>query len=93
MQEALVPIRTDRYGKSAYGSSYVPHLMIAAGKTGKDTCQGDSGGPLFKKAHGTYYQIGVTSFGAGCGARGYPGVYTEVNASPVRRFIVGAARK
>ena len=92
MQEARVPIRPDKYGRSVYKSSYIPRLMIAAGKKGKDTCQGDSGGPLFKKAGGKYYQIGVTSFGAGCGAPGHPGVYTEVNASPNRSFIMKASR-
>ncbi|CAN5913582.1 hypothetical protein BH23ACT11_BH23ACT11_21790 [soil metagenome] len=93
MQEAKVPIRTDRYGRSVYGSSYVPRLMIAAGRTGKDTCQGDSGGPLFKKRAGKFYQIGITSFGAGCGAKGYPGVYTESNAIPNRSFIMRASRQ
>lgn len=93
MQKARVPIRKDRYARSAYGKSYVPRLMIAAGKKGKDTCQGDSGGPMFKKRGGKYLQIGITSFGAGCAARGYPGVYTEVNAKPIRSFIMKASRR
>lgn len=92
MRKAQVPIRTDRYARSVYKPSYVPRLMIAAGSKGRDTCQGDSGGPMFKKAHGRYYQIGITSFGAGCGAPGYPGVYTETNASPNRSFIMKASR-
>lgn len=93
MQEAQVPVRTDKFARSVYGVSYAPRLMVAAGKTGKDTCQGDSGGPMFKKASGAYYQIGVTSFGAGCGAPGYPGVYTEVNSPTIRNFIVRASLK
>ena len=32
-----------------------------------------------------------SSCGKGCAARGYPGVYTEVNAPAVRHFIVQAA--
>ena len=93
MRETRLPIDSDRAGRRAYGSSFFPSLMVAAGRTGKDTCQGDSGGPLFAPVAGRYTQIGLTSFGAGCGARGYPGVYTEINASGVRSFIVSAARR
>lgn len=64
MREAQVPLVSDTKAKSVYGSSYLPGLMAAAGKTGKDACQGDSGGPMFAKADGRYRQIGITSFGA-----------------------------
>ncbi len=67
--------------------------MVAAGETGKDTCQGDSVGPMFELVSGQYWQTGITSFGAGCGAAGYPGVYAEVNASSIRNFITNAASK
>ena len=93
MREAQLPIVSDRTAKSAYGTDFFPKLMVAAGRTGKDTCQGDSGGPLFAPVSGRYTQIGLTSFGAGCGASGYPGVYTEINAAGVRSFIVAAARR
>jgi secreted trypsin-like serine protease len=65
--------------------------MVAAGREGKDTCSGDSGGPMFARQADKRYQIGITSFGRGCGASGYPGVYTEVNARAVKPFIVNAA--
>lgn len=42
-----------------------------------DACEGDSGGPLQIFRDGKYRLVGVTSFGAGCGA-GKPGVYTRV---------------
>jgi secreted trypsin-like serine protease len=93
MREAQVPLVSDSQGQSVYGSSYFPSLMVAAGETGKDTCQGDSGGPMFSKVSDRYTQIGVTSFGTGCGASGYPGVYAEVNASAIRNFITNAAIK
>jgi secreted trypsin-like serine protease len=91
MREAQVPLVSDNQAASVYGSNYVKSLMVAAGKEGKDTCQGDSGGPMFTKVNSSYRQIGITSFGIGCGADGFPGVYTEVNASPIRSFITGAA--
>lgn len=93
MREARVPIKPDTYARSVYGRSYIPRLMVAAGETGKDSCQGDSGGPMFSKVNGVYRQIGITSFGAGCGAAGYPGVYAEVNSAPIRGFIVNRANR
>lgn len=43
-------------------------------------CQkGDSGGPMIIYEENTAYQIGVTSFGDGCGKHGIPGVYAEVS--------------
>jgi hypothetical protein len=48
--------------------------MLCAGATNLDTCQGDSGGPLsFKAAGGGHIQVGITSWGHGCGATGFPG--------------------
>jgi secreted trypsin-like serine protease len=67
--------------------------MVCAGKTAEDTCQGDSGGPLFVTRSGVRRQIGITSFGNGCGAPGFPGVYTEVNASSIYNFIKRAAAR
>jgi secreted trypsin-like serine protease len=90
MREAQVPVVSDAIANQIY-KTFVPKLMIAAGKTGKDACQGDSGGPMFERVNtavgAVYYQVGVTSFGIGCGAPGYPGVYAEVNNPGIRKFI------
>lgn len=92
MQEARVPVVSDDRARGVYGSQYVPALMVAAGREGKDTCQGDSGGPMFRKRDdGRVLQVGITSFGTGCGAQGYPGVYTEANSPNIRPFIFRAA--
>ena len=93
MREAQVPIVSDAAARRAYGADdYEPRLMLAAGEEGKDTCQGDSGGPIFvKMATGRVSQIGITSFGNGCGAKNFPGVYTEANSEDIRPFIYRAA--
>lgn len=57
------------------------NLCAGAPHGGKDTCKGDSGGPLIAESGmGLYVQIGVTSWGQGCGESGHPGVYTRVSA-------------
>ena len=47
----------------------ITEAMICASyqKGGKDSCQGDSGDSLVLKREGEYVQLGVVSFGDGCG--------------------------
>lgn len=49
----------------------------------RDACTGDSGGPLMlpirtNGSHFPFYQIGIVSFGIGCGRPCRPGIYVNV---------------
>lgn len=63
----------------AYGGE-INNSALCAGEAegGKDSCQGDSGGPLVTFDGGEPVQVGVVSWGEGCGLAGYYGVYTRV---------------
>ncbi|MDW4908690.1 serine protease [Streptomyces sp. ADMS] len=76
LRTATVPTVSNASCTSSYGSSYVASDMVCAGYTsgGVDTCQGDSGGPLMIGG----VLAGITSWGEGCAAAGYPGVYTRL---------------
>ncbi len=91
MHRAKVPIVSDRKAEKVYKSNYVSKIMVAAGRKGKDTCQGDSGGPMWAITEAGRRQIGITSFGYGCGERGFPGVYAEVNSPSIFDFIKSAS--
>nr|XP_029717270.1 melanization protease 1-like isoform X1 [Aedes albopictus] len=45
-----------------------------------DACEGDSGGPLQIQINGTYYLIGIVSYGPRCGTTTLPAVYTRVTS-------------
>ena len=91
LRDATPPIVSDRECDRAYNGDIQRAIQVCAGRRGEDTCQGDSGGPLWVTTGAGRRQIGITSFGIGCGTARYPGVYTEVNAPAIRSFIMQAA--
>jgi len=73
-----------------YTDSYAGQIsdeMLCAGSQGKDTCNGDSGGPLTVEMSGQHTLVGVTSWGKGCAADGFYGVYAEVANKKLRAWI------
>jgi putative cell wall-binding protein len=78
--EVEIPTQSDAVCSGVYGDDYRAGIQMCAGDIvdgGGDTCQGDSGGPLLVQNGSTWLQVGITSWGAGCGTT-FPGVYVEV---------------
>nr|XP_040569018.1 uncharacterized protein LOC121118475 [Lepeophtheirus salmonis] len=78
--------------KAQFGPAYsLPTTAICAGAEGRDACDGDGGGPLVCEKEGKWYQIGIVSFGIGCGRKNIPGVYTKVSEydSWIENVILG----
>jgi secreted trypsin-like serine protease len=71
--------------KDGYNGKVNDNIMFCAGVQGggKDSCQGDSGAPIVIKSGGkdgtTDLQVGVVSWGYGCGSAKFPGVYARVS--------------
>ncbi|XP_023304279.1 venom serine protease Bi-VSP [Lucilia cuprina] len=83
LQKVQIPIWTNtecaqKYGRAAPAG--IIESMICAGQAAKDSCSGDSGGPLIVNDATRYIQVGIVSWGIGCGKGQYPGVYTRVTS-------------
>ncbi|XP_015585811.1 proclotting enzyme isoform X2 [Cephus cinctus] len=80
LQEVSIPVWTNSECKIKYGSDApggIVDSFLCAGRASKDSCSGDSGGPLMVN-DGRWTQVGIVSWGIGCGKGQYPGVYTRV---------------
>lgn len=69
--------------KTRLGAFYKLHrsFICAGGEENKDTCKGDGGSPLVCPIPGLqnkFFQIGIVSWGIGCGENETPGVYVNV---------------
>jgi hypothetical protein len=68
---------------NALGEGTIGAAQICAGLRwgGEDTCQGDSGGPIVTiDGDGCARQVGLVSWGGGCGDPARYGVYTRLSA-------------
>lgn len=79
LQQVTVPSVTEEVCNSgvAYNGD-VTGNMFCAGAYQKDSCQGDSGGPATSVIRGQRRQVGVVSWGIGCGEKNKYGVYTRL---------------
>ncbi|XP_012904056.1 vitamin K-dependent protein C isoform X5 [Mustela putorius furo] len=59
----------------------VSENMLCAGILGdtRDACEGDSGGPMVASFRGTWFLVGLVSWGEGCGRLHNYGIYTKVS--------------
>ncbi|CAL8101307.1 unnamed protein product [Orchesella dallaii] len=75
--KVTVPIVSNQICSRSYTG--LTDSQLCAGETGKDSCQGDSGGPFICNG-ATPVFCGIVSYGRGCGAATFPGVYTKVSS-------------
>ncbi|XP_022168392.1 uncharacterized protein LOC111032394 isoform X2 [Myzus persicae] len=85
LKEVDVPVISNRQcetqlQQTRLGYDFKLHngFLCAGGEEGKDACKGDGGGPLVCERAGSWYLVGIVSWGVGCGQPGVPGVYVKV---------------
>ncbi|KAL2078679.1 hypothetical protein ACEWY4_026364 [Coilia grayii] len=81
--DAPVPVVSNSDCEKAYSTKHhsITSNMICAGllgQGGKDACSGDSGGPMVLLQDSVWVQVGIVSFGVGCGDKHIPGVYARI---------------
>uniref|UniRef100_A0A8C7L144 Transmembrane serine protease 15 n=1 Tax=Oncorhynchus kisutch TaxID=8019 RepID=A0A8C7L144_ONCKI len=81
LQQAVLPLVSRSECQKLLPEYNITARMVCAGYSegGVDSCQGDSGGPLMCEEDGHWVQVGVISFGVGCGRPQHPGVYALVS--------------
>jgi len=81
LRQAVLPLVADQDCQDIYleeANFQIQPTMQCAGGEGKTSCNGDSGGPLVCENSGTWYQVGIVSFGPSPCDATYPAVYTRV---------------
>ena len=84
LRHVALPLISNQTCRLSYGIflGAISDRMLCAGvpQGGIDSCQGDSGGPLVVQDStvGTWRQVGVVSWGRGCAAPNYYGVYARL---------------
>ncbi len=79
IQQVQLPIVDWNICNDVYSDGIPAHDLCVGFQTfGGDTCYGDSGGPLYIQQGNKEVQIGITSFGNGCGV-GHVAGYVDVS--------------
>lgn len=85
LQVAEIPFVSRTVCQSFHRAGRIRPDMICGGyvEGGPDACKGDSGGPLIALRNDEYgnemqVQVGIVSWGVGCGRPNKPGVYTSI---------------
>jgi len=79
LREVIVPfVDTSTCNGPPY-NGMINSQMLCAGTFKKDSCQGDSGGPIGIGDGSGFQQVGIVSFGVGCGRQNTYGVYTRLS--------------
>jgi secreted trypsin-like serine protease len=87
--EANVPMITDNLCASQYGPAFDADTMVCAYDGVHDACQGDSGGPLMvSNPAGGFVLAGVTSWGLGCAASNFAGVYARLGGAALNEWVL-----
>lgn len=84
LRQAFVPIRSVEECRRSYPQRNIEAQHLCAGYDGgvADSCQGDSGGPLVVRGGPRgWIQVGIVSWGIGCGEPNRYGVYQRVAES------------
>lgn len=92
LREVDIPMVSDADCAASYAATgdFDPTTMVCAGELygTKDSCQGDSGGPLMvRDGAGAFIQVGVVSWGFGCGYPTQYGVYSRVGDTALYDWI------
>ncbi|XP_075885274.1 coagulation factor VII-like [Nelusetta ayraudi] len=79
LRQAMLPVVSHRNCKAST-EELVTDNMFCAGhlEAGPDACSGDSGGPFAVHYRGTWFLVGVVSWGERCGSDGKYGLYTRL---------------
>jgi len=92
LQSAAIPYGDQTACKTQFSANgyTVTNTQFCAGYTNAtiDSCFGDSGGPLTTVIGNTNYLTGIVSWGIGCSAPGFYGVYTKISVFNDSGFIV-----
>lgn len=91
LKEVDVPIVSDDDCETPNGlAGFDRESEVCAGETtgGRDSCQGDSGGPLMvRDANDRLIQMGVVSWGLGCGWPLLYGVYARIGDTALNEWL------